>query len=193
MIDMDERSHWEPARHLMVIGPGASGKSSLGSELQPLMKRRLFDLDIEFLRRIGDIGVFIRDEGYEQYKLRNSRLADEITTETDSPIIFVASSGFLTPDNPEAALEYNKCLLAACYSICLLPSRDFEKAVEVIVRRQLTRPFSRDRQREEDVIRDRYSTYAGLGDLVVFSTAPSNEIARTVAHHLGYGESLLSP
>ncbi len=181
---MDERSLWEPARHLLLIGPGAAGKSSLGSELQTLTQRQLFDLDIEFFRRIGDIGAFIRVEGYQQYKLRNSCLANEIITETDSPIMLVASSGFLTPDNPEPALERNKKLLAACYSICLLPSRDLEEAVEVIVQRQLARPFSCSRQRQEEVIRDRYPVYAGLGDLIVFSTAPSSEIAKTVVSHL---------
>jgi shikimate kinase len=184
MIDIDEHARWEPARHLLLIGPGAAGKSSLGSELQTLMGRRLFDLDMEFLRRFGDIGVFIRDEGYQGYKLRNSLLAIEITTDADSPIILVTSSGFLTPDNPATVLERNKHLLADCYSICLLPSRDLEKAVEVIVQRQLARPFSDNRQREEEVIRYRYPLYAGLGDMTVFSTAPSSEIASAVASHL---------
>jgi shikimate kinase len=184
MIDIVEHTRWEPARHLLLIGPGAAGKSSLGSELQTLMKRRLFDLDIEFLRRFGDIGVFIRDEGYQGYKLRNSLLANEITTDADSPIMLVTSSGFLTSDNPTTALKRNNELLADCYSICLLPSRDLEKAVEVIVQRQLSRPFSGNRQREEELIRDRYLLYAGLGDMMVFSTAPSSEIARSVASYL---------
>ncbi len=181
MIEMDAHVPWNPTRHLLVIGPGGAGKSSLGLALGPLLKRAFIDLDEEFSRRIGHIGMFIRGEGYEQYKSHNSMLAAELLTEANAPILLVTSSGFLTPDNPRAAFEANERLLAACYSICLLPSRALELAVEVIVKRQLTRPFSRDRKREEEVIRDRYPVYAQLGDLIVFSAAPSSESARAVA------------
>lgn len=187
MIEMDERRPWDPARHLLVIGPGGAGKSTLGSVLGPLLARRVVDLDQEFSGRIGHIGAFIPDQGYERYKLRNAALAQEITAEADTPILLVTSSGFLTPDNPATALASNERLLAACHSLCLLPSRDLEQAVAIIVERQVTRPFAREREQEEAVIRERYPLYARRGDLAVFSAAPPGVIARAVARRLSPG------
>lgn len=187
VIEMDERAAWNAATTVLLIGPGGAGKSSLGIELAPLLGRRLVDLDIEFQRRIGNISSYIRDEGYERYKLANSQLASDVADDSIMPTVLVTSSGFLTPDNPKLALEANQRLVAACYSICLLPSRDLAQAVSVIVERQLTRPFARDRAREEETIRDRYAVYASLGDLIAFSTASPGDIAQAVARHLTAG------
>jgi shikimate kinase len=183
MVEFEERKPWNLAGILLLIGPGGAGKSSLGSELAPLLNRRLVDLDHEFRHRFGDITIFLRREGYQRYKTQNSALAAEIASETASPTLLVASSGFLTPDNPAPALEANRSLLGACYSICLLPSRDVERAVSIIVKRQLARPFGRDREGEEAAIRARFPIYVGYGDLVVFSAASSHDIARAVVRH----------
>lgn len=183
MIEICERRPWRPAEILILIGPGGAGKSSVGSELALLLKRNLVDLDAEFRRRKGDISAFLASEGYQEYKTQNSIMAADIVAEAASPTVIVASSGFLTPDNPEPALKANRSLTRACYSVCLLPSRDFARSVRVIVERQLTRPFARDRASEEAVIRRRYLVYAELGDLAVFSTASATETAAAVADH----------
>lgn len=181
MIEFDERQPPSDTTILLLIGPGGAGKSSVGAKLAPLLNRRLIDLDQEFIRRVGDIGPFIRGEGYEAYKVRNSGLAAEIANEIAEPTLFVTSSGFLTSDNPKMALDANRKLLASAYSICLLPSRDIESSVNIIVERQLARPFSGDAAREEEIIRDRYCTYATLGDLIIFSTESANDIALAVS------------
>ena len=181
MVDFEERKAWNNARICLIIGPGGAGKSSLGRELAPLLDRALVDLDHEFHRRVEDITSFMRREGYERYKMRNSRLATELAAEAVSPTLLVASSGFLTDDNPRPALTANQRLLEACYSLCLLPSRSLELAVSAIVDRQSRRPFGRSRSIEEAAIRARYGTYAALGDLVLFSAAPTPEIAKAVA------------
>lgn len=183
MVEIDERRPWNGARLLLLIGPGGAGKSALGSELAPLLDRRLVDLDHEFCRRLGDITTFMRREGYEGYKIQNSALAAEIAAEAVCPTVLVASSGFLTNDNPEPALEANRSLLKACYSVCLLPSRDLERAVTVIVERQLERPFARDKVREEAAIRARYGVYLRLGDLIVFAAGSPRETAKAVERH----------
>jgi shikimate kinase len=149
MLEIVERRAWHDTRILLLIGPGGSGKSSLGSELAPLLGRRLIDLDEAFHRRVADIGVFLASAGYHQYKVQNSLLAAQLAAEAAVPSLLVASSGFLTPDNPWQALEANLVLLGGCYSVCLLPSRSLEDAVSVIVERQLARPFARDRAGEE--------------------------------------------
>jgi shikimate kinase len=170
MIDIAERNSWDRSRNLLLVGPGGAGKSTLGSLLAPLLGCRLVDLDHQFGCRIGNISTFIREEGYEHYKLRNSLLAREITSASLVPTLLVTSSGFLTPDNPPQAIEANRRLLAECYSICLLPSRNLEKSVAIILDRQAQRPFARDRTREEATIRARYPLYEREETLSCFRT-----------------------
>src|SRR5688572_19136259 len=141
MIDMDERNPWDRSRNLLLIGPGGAGKSTLGPLLAPLLNYHLVDLDHQFGCRVGNISAFIRDEGYDQYKLRNSLLAARIVSGSSVPTLLVTSSGFLTPDNPPQAMEVNRRILAKWHSICLLPSRDVERAVSIIVGRQAQRSF----------------------------------------------------
>jgi shikimate kinase len=184
MIEMDERRQWDQSQNLAIIGPGGAGKSSLGTQLAPLLNHAVTDLDHEFSRRIGDIGAFIRDEGYETYKLRNSALATQIMSELAAPTLLVASSGFLSSDNPKAALDANRQLIERCYSICLLPSRDIVESIGVIVERQSTRPFALNNAHEESTIRARYPIYAREGDLLVFSMEPSSDIAAAIVRLL---------
>jgi shikimate kinase len=184
VIEILERHPPRDAAILLLIGPGAAGKSCLGAVLAPLLGRTLIDLDGEFLQRIGNIDAFIRAEGYGRYKMRNSLLAGEIVGSATGPALLVASSGFLTADNPPQALEANRALLASSYSLCLLPARSPEIGMEIIVARQLGRSFSRGREREEAVIRDRYPVYAALGDMILFSADSPAEIAQAVAGRL---------
>lgn len=188
MIEIDERRCWNNSSQVLLIGPGATGKSTLGANLAPLISYRLVDLDEEFGRRNGKIDSFIADKGYERYKTLNSALAAEITSTRDK-MVLVTSSGFLTPDNPPTVLEFNMALLAASYSVCLLPSRNLERSASIIVNRQLQRPFARGRVREDEVIRCRFPIYMALGDLVVFSEASSAATARALADRLPLIES----
>jgi shikimate kinase len=183
MIEMDERKRWSGCGNLLLIGLGGAGKSTLGAAVAPLLGLPMVDLDQEFSRRNGNIDAFIRTKGYQQYKLTNSELAEEVTLSTSS-VLLVTSSGFLTTDNPEAALATNLRVLSASYSICLLPSRTLDKAVAIIVTRQLQRPFLRDRAREEEVALARVPLYAEAGDLVVFSDAAPRDVAQAVAIRL---------
>lgn len=73
-------------------------------------------------------------------------LAVDLVTNAVDPLVLVASSGFLTLDNPEPEGSVNRELPARCYSICLLPSRDLDQAADIIVTRQLAR-FCAARQR----------------------------------------------
>ena len=184
MIELDERRGWDRSQNIVLIGPGGAGKSTLGLELAPLLSRCLVDLDSEFTQCIGNIGRYIREEGYDAYKRRNSALAGLIMAEAAEPTLLVTSSGFLTADNPPDVLATNQQLLAACYSICLLPSRDVERAVATIVQRQISRPFTSDRTREEATIRARYPAYMQQGDLLVFSTLSPKATAGVLTKHL---------
>jgi shikimate kinase len=184
MIEVDKHRCWDRSQHILLIGPGGAGKSSLGIELAPLLSRCLVDLDSEFIQRVGNIGRFIREEGYDAHKRRNATLAGQIIVEAADPMLLVTSSGFLTSDNPPEALAANHRVLAACYSICLLPSRDVERAVQIIVQRQVTRPFTSDWKREEATIRARYPLYVQKGDLRVFSTLSPKDTAGVLMDYI---------
>lgn len=184
VIQFDERRRWDRAQHIVLVGPGGAGKSSLGEQMARLLACSLIDLDTEFGSRIGNISAFIREESYERYKLENAALAGRIMSNAIAPTVLVTSSGFLTPDNPSTALANNRRITINSYSICLLPSRDVEVAVRIIVKRQLQRPFARDRAHEEATIRARYPIYAREGDLLIFSSASPDEIALATARRL---------
>lgn len=184
MTEIEIHTPWNSNDTLLLIGPGGVGKSSLGLELGALLGWQLIDLDMEFKCRFGDISSYIRNEGYGHYKLTNSQLAGDLYDDIVSPTILVTSSGFLTPDNPKRALTSNLNLLAESYSICLLPSRDLEVTVGVVIERQMSRTFSTDRTCEEATIRQRYSIYANLGDLIIFSSEAPQDIAKALALHI---------
>jgi shikimate kinase len=151
-----------------------------------MLGRALIDLDETFLTRIGDIGSFIRDEGYAAYKAANSKLAAALVDQTDSPAVLVTSSGFLTADNPPEVLAANHALLGRGYCVSLLPSVDLEAAVETIATRQMSRFYHEgvDREAHAATARARFMTYWRAGDLLVCSSAPPDAVAQRLDVHL---------
>ncbi len=156
----------------------------LGRSLAPRMRRALIDLDEVFLERVGDINAFIRDAGYEAYKLANSHLARALVAEANTPAIFIASSGFLTSDNPPDVLAANRALLTAGYSLSLLPALQLQAAVAIIAARQMTRVFNAGYVREEARARARFDTYKAAGDLLVCTAACPDIVAGLLMPHL---------
>ena len=184
-IHLDVRRAWDGSVLLFLVGPGAAGKSTLGRSLAPRLRRALVDLDEAFLERFGDIGAFIRDDGYEAYKLANSGLANTLVAEAATPTILVTSSGFLTSDNPPDVLAANRALLTTGYSLSLLPGLELEAAVAAMVARQMTRTFNAGAIREEAKARARFDTYKVIGDLLVCTVAGPEIVAEQLALHLG--------
>ena len=144
----------------------------------------LLDLDETFLVRIGDIGSFIRDQGYLAYKTANSGLATALAEDVTAPVVLVTSSGFLATDNPPEVLTANRALLTRGYSLSLLPSAEKDDTVATIVSRQMTRPFNAGVVREEATARARFETYMAAGDLLVCSAAPPDAIAEALMPHV---------
>jgi shikimate kinase len=63
----------------------------------------------------------------------------------------------------------------------LLPSLDPEVCAAETVRRQVTRPFRRSREREEAVIRERYPIYMALPASKVETMRPVGEVVEAIA------------
>jgi shikimate kinase len=56
---------------LHLVGPGGSGKTSVGPLLGALLNWRFLDLDAEFMRSEGDIAQSIGTHGHEGCARRN--------------------------------------------------------------------------------------------------------------------------
>jgi len=184
-IDITWRRSWTRAPLLFLIGPGGAGKSSLARLLAPMLARRLVDLDDEFRAANGPIDHYMRGAGYEAYKRANSELAQRLAGHSPSSVLFVTSSGFLSPDNPPDILSSNRSLIRTGYSISLLPAADLDAASKIIVARQLSRGFLHDAEKERRTIAARFDLYRLAGDMLVVSSDRPEEIAANLASYLG--------
>ncbi len=147
-----------------LIGPGGAGKTTSGVALAAHLKVPFVDLDAEFMAGNGDISAFIDLHGYQAYARRNVDSYLALLDEPKRPGVVALSSGFMVYEekiHPEYAALRQRI---ACgeLTFVLLPSLDEETCIAEIVRRQLQRPFARAPQREESVIRSRFSMYASL-------------------------------
>ena len=149
---------------IQLLGPGAAGKTTVGSALAARLEVSFADLDAEFMARHGDISAFIGTRGYEAYATQNVRTYLSLLADSVSSGVMALSSGFMTyrdnvhPEYPVIRQRLGSDELA----FVLLPSLDLEICVSEIVCRQLRRPFARSPGQEERVIRSRFPVYANL-------------------------------
>jgi len=147
-----------------LVGPGASGKSTVGNALAKRLGWRFVDLDAEFMRRFGDINGYIEQTGYEAYAGQNLELGRELISRAGDASVIALSSGFMVYPldiNPEyqALRQY---LNSSPSTFVLLASLEFESCVAETVRRQLMRPFSGSAAEEERKVRERFPIYSAL-------------------------------
>jgi shikimate kinase len=183
-VEITVRRQWRNEPVIYLIGPGGVGKSTLGRALAEVLKRTPIDLDDQFCGRMGNVGTFIRREGYERYVRENSVLAQGLVGELQTSSVLATSSGFLAADAEPAVRDANLQLIKSGYSISLLPSADLEVATSIIVTRQLRRGFGLNAESERRKFRERFNTYHALGDMLVLSAAPVASIAAAVVNIL---------
>jgi shikimate kinase len=147
-----------------LVGPGGSGKSTVGSALAGRLRVPFVDLDAQFRSRHGDISVYIENRDYSAYATRNVELYATAVSSWEPSAVVALSSGFMTysADIHASYLGLRQRLASSPSTFVLLASLDFETCVAETVRRQLTRPFARAAAQEERVIRDRFSAYIAL-------------------------------
>lgn len=169
-----------------LIGPGGAGKTTSGMALANQLKTRFADLDAEFISRNGDISAFIAMHGYEAYAKRNVDCYLALLDAQKSPDVIALSSGFMVYKeeiHPEYAV-LRECIAFSRFSFVLLPTLDFETCVAEIVRRQLQRPFARTPEREESVIRSRFSIYANFPARKVRTQGPVATVVEEIIFQL---------
>ena len=159
---------------IRLVGPGGAGKTTVGIALANRLRIPFVDLDQQFAIRAGDISAYLAAHGYNAYARQNIQVYLDTLPGLDGETVFALSSGFMTYDD-DAHPDYRRIhreIVTNPSTAILLPSLDYETCVAETVRRQLTRPFSRSAEREEQVIRTRFGIYRGLAART-FETARS--------------------
>jgi shikimate kinase len=161
-----------------LVGPGAAGKSTIGSAVAERLALHFVDLDAAFAARYGDISVYLSGHSYAAYAERNVGLYSDLVSGPNRPDIVALSSGFMTyPDDVHPAYPaWRRRIVSSPLTFVLLPSLDVEVCVAETVRRQLGRPFARSAEREEQVIRARLPIYLGLPARKVETLQPMDTV-----------------
>ncbi|HVZ12534.1 MAG TPA: shikimate kinase [Patescibacteria group bacterium] len=170
---------------IFVIGPGGVGKSTSGKILAEKFGYELIDLDKEFLSQIGHIGSYIESFGYDNYAKKNSELFYTLLSKSNENTVIVLSSGFLVHKGlKELVFKHVKTLKDNGVSILLLPSRDANETIEIVVKRQLGRGFGLIESNEREKIKERFAKYLKYGDIQIFSKAKPEIIADLMVDEL---------
>ena len=115
-----------------------------------LLGYNFIDLDVEFCKRVENVGSYISNKRYEKYCLENSKLFYEILSQHLENFVFALSSGFLIHENmEELILRHKQTLKELGISVLLLPSESLDEGVEIVVKRQLSRGFDLKEDREK--------------------------------------------
>lgn len=172
---------------IFLIGPGGVGKSICGEILANLLGYNFIDLDVEFCKRVENVGIYISSFGYEKYCLENSKLFYDILSQHLENFVFSLSSGFLIHENmDELTLKHKQTLKDQGISVLLLPSKSLIESTEIIVKRQLSRGFGLKVDREKTKFIQRFPIYKELGDIKIFSHAKPEIIAEQMKKEIAF-------
>lgn len=149
---------------IRLVGPGGAGKTTVGAALAQRLGLPFLDLDAEFATRNGDISTYLATHGYDAYAQQNVSVYAALVGEPERSGVVALSSGFMTYryDVHPCYGRWRQHIASSETTFVLLPSLDLETCVAETVRRQLRRAFARPPEREEHVIRSRFSIYAHL-------------------------------
>ena len=75
---------------IFLIGPGGVGKTVAGGELARLLDCAFFDLDQQFMARVGHIDAVIGDQGYGRYVELNAELFATLAEELPATCVIAA-------------------------------------------------------------------------------------------------------
>lgn len=174
-----------PFHHLFLVGPASVGKSTVGRALATRLCVGFIDVDLEFNSRIENITAHIASKGYESYARKNSELVERLIKEASEPIVFSLPAGFLVHESvPELVAKHIELLHRHGITILLLPSKDPEDTVDIVVARQLARWGVVPGESERDRFIRRFNLYIQHGDIQIFSTEAPEAIAKKIETEL---------
>jgi shikimate kinase len=134
----------------------------------------------------GRTTAYLNAKGYHAYAERNVRAYLEARAGLQEDAVIALSSGFMTynPDVHAAYAELRAQVAGSPATFVLHPSLDYEVCVGETVRRPVSRPFSRLAEREEEVIRQRFSQYRQLSATMVETRQPVDAVVEGLLGHL---------
>ncbi|MFU0933335.1 shikimate kinase [Kluyvera cryocrescens] len=177
--------------HVLLIGPGGAGKSTVGALLAQRLDYPFIDLNTVFCERIANIREYLQTHGYESYLEQNAALFASLLNEQEKNAVFALSSGFLATDIRPDIVQMNRQRVRECgVSVLLMPYKNVDDACRCIVGRQLTRGFGLERHKEERKFRQRFGEYSALGDVQIFSVSPPHDIVEQTVQGLARFSSM---
>jgi shikimate kinase len=180
---------------IRLIGPGGAGKSTIGALLAERLNVHFLDLDRHLAGRVGDIGEYIDQRGYDAYARENVEAYCSLIRGEIRPDVLALSSGFITYAS-DVHLEYGRVrreLEESARTFVLLPSLDAELCVAETVRRQVARPFGRPPEREEAVIRTRFEIYMAFPMRKIETMRPPAAIVDEILAALSHANNSPQP
>jgi len=176
----------ESPTHQFLIGPGGSGKSTLGPYLAAATGSPFVDLDEAVCERVLPIPELVASQGYAGYCRANSSVAAEIVEESRGGLVIATSSGFLAHDDqPEVVAANLELIRRSGRSIFIVPALDLDEAAEVIADRQAGRWGSATRDHWLATTRRRLSIYREFADIEVVASGAPQAVGRSVLAALG--------
>ncbi|WP_420211183.1 shikimate kinase [Burkholderia aenigmatica] len=166
-----------------LIGPGGAGKTTVGEIVAARLNWRFVDVDRCFLAAHGNIADFIRERGYAEYASHNVRLYEQLRRGMSAPTICAVSSGFmLYPDDVAPAYPaLRRDIEADGFTALLLPSFDLERCANLIVARQVSRPYLHANEADETrKIRARFPAFMRLNCKRFASDGPPEHVAADI-------------
>ncbi|MCP3022892.1 shikimate kinase [Cupriavidus basilensis] len=176
---------------LHLVGPGGAGKTSVGPVLAQRLGWQFIDLDERFMSFEGNVGAFIATLGYVGYAKQNIAVYRRVRCSLAAPTVLALSSGFLTyPEDIDHEYQALRSSIESdALTSLLMPAFELEPCVEIIVQRQLSRPYlPGDRASEERRIRERFPKFMALSCARFRSDAApdktASQIERFVRGHI---------
>jgi shikimate kinase len=174
---------------IFLVGPGGTGKSTLGPVLAAALGARFVDLDREVCERVLVIPDLVEQRGYAEYCRVNGQVAEELVAEHPDLAVMATSSGFLAHDDQPEAVRWNRRLIHRTgMAVLFLPSADDEESVRVITERQVQRYGVDTRQHWLRTTRRRIPAYRSRADEeIVAAGSPEASASRVIAALAGRG------
>lgn len=96
-------------RSIIVIGMRGSGKSTLSKWMASFLGLELLDLDDVFVEKYGDIRVFIKEHGWEEFRKLETEVADECIAKYAHGYVLSTGGGIVeTEASRDVLKQYTK-------------------------------------------------------------------------------------
>lgn len=174
-------------KNIFIIGLGGSGKSTVGKLLAKRLNFNFIDLDSQFRETYGDIGKYITDFGSESYGVNNSKLFKVLLKENNKRSVFALPPGFVVSKKDgedKSTARHQKLLSENGVSVLLMPSSNYDKCLEILIKRQLKRGLGYTKKGIVEDVSVRFPKFIKLGDIKIFSADTPKIIVNEIVDKL---------